>query len=628
MTTAKEREGAISLAPSRSNGPNMLAAALRYAGGGVSVFPVNGKEPLTQHGFHDASRSREQVEAWWRRWPDAGIATSDFDVVDVDLYKAESGPTWKRIRPLIPEGTPQSETGGGGLQFFFQAGTLREGKIGPGVDNRYAGRGYAVLPPSAHPGGGRYRVVVDVLTHRPKPAPDFPLDASGGGTAAEIAKKLKTGEKITADRNQSTFWRAVKLLEQGTPLDQLEHVLQEWVHGNCDGNLDEINIAKQVRGAIKWVAQHNGQKNATQGTAPSTITWEWLSEVTMKSIVFADKPFLQRAAFHLSVGRKGAGKGTLNAGWVARVTRGELGPKTQVVWIASEDSNAIDVKPRVKAAGGVDGEILVVSEGWVQLPRDLALIDEKIAELGNVGMVIVDPVSNHMAGKNSDRDTDVRDVIAPLNQLADKRDVIVIGVRNLSEKECRGSVLAAILGGSAWVQVPRVVIAAVKDSEDPALTHVQVVGGNRLPPGTAAALVRIEGVLLPGLEEEVTRAVWLGASTKDVEAMLSTTTTGGQTSTASDQARDLLVEVLHKNGGQMESDQLDATVAEATGLKATTVRNLRGELRDKGWIRPAPEKDDTGAVVRWMVKLTNAAPAADPDHLARGGYAKDVIWTI
>jgi hypothetical protein len=35
----------------------------------------------------------------------------------------------------------------------------------------------------------------------------------------------------------------------------------------------------------------------------------------MKSIVFADKPFLQRAAFHLSVGRKGAGKGTVNAGW-------------------------------------------------------------------------------------------------------------------------------------------------------------------------------------------------------------------------------------------------------------------------------------------------------------------------
>jgi hypothetical protein len=155
--------------------------------------------------------------------------------------------------------------------------------------------------------------------------------------------------------------------------------------------------------------------------------------------------------------------------------------------------------------------------------------------------------------------------------------------------------------------------------DHPALTHVQVVGGNRLPPGTTGALVRIEGVLLPGLEEEMTRAVWVGASTKDVEAMLSTT--GGQEPTASDQARGLLLNALREAGGQMESDQLDATVAEATGLKASTVRNLRGQLKEKGWIRPVPEKDDTGAVLRWMVKLTNAAPAA-PDHLARAGVCK------
>jgi hypothetical protein len=200
-------------------------------------------------------------------WPDAGIATPDFDVVDVDLYKPECKPTWKRIRPLIPEGTPQSETGGGGKQFFFRPGTLREGKVGPGVDNRYAGRNYVILPPSAHPRGGHYRAVVDVLTRRPKAAPDFPVDANGGGTAAEIAKKLRTGEKITADRNTATFWRAVQLLEQGTPADQLEHVVQEWVNANCGGNLDEIDIAKQIRGAIKWVAQRNSQKNARQGTA-------------------------------------------------------------------------------------------------------------------------------------------------------------------------------------------------------------------------------------------------------------------------------------------------------------------------------------------------------------------------
>ena len=48
-----------------------LAAALRYAGGGVNVFPVNGRKvPLTGNGgFKHATRDCEQIErlrVFWR----------------------------------------------------------------------------------------------------------------------------------------------------------------------------------------------------------------------------------------------------------------------------------------------------------------------------------------------------------------------------------------------------------------------------------------------------------------------------------------------------------------------------------------------------------------------------------
>ena len=43
---------------------------------------------------------------------------------------------------------------------------------------------------------------------------------------------------------------------------------------------------------------------------------------------------------------------------------------------------------------------------------------------------------------------------------------MLIGVRHLSEKECQQGVLAAILGASAWVQVPRVVLALVPVNGD------------------------------------------------------------------------------------------------------------------------------------------------------------------
>jgi hypothetical protein len=70
----------------------MKSMALWYAGGGIHVFPVNGKAPLTPHGFHDATTDKTQIETWWDRFPGAGIGTPDFDAVDVDLYKPPAEP--------------------------------------------------------------------------------------------------------------------------------------------------------------------------------------------------------------------------------------------------------------------------------------------------------------------------------------------------------------------------------------------------------------------------------------------------------------------------------------------------------------------------------------------------------
>ena len=250
------------------------------------------------------------------------------------------------------------------------------------------------------------------------------------------------------------------------------------------------------------------------------LTWQRLSEVEMRSIVFVDKPLLQADAFHIVCGRKGTGKGTLLASFAARVTRGELGAKRNVVWIGSEDSASIDIRPRIEAAGGDSDRVLVVKSGWVQLPRDLEAIADAMTGFGDVGMLVVDPVGNHISGKNSNSETDIRDAIAPLNDLADVHKTMVFGVRHLSEKDCSQGVLAGILGSSAWVQTPRAVIAVVRDNEDATISHVQCVAGNRIPEGSPGGMFRIDGVLLPELENEVTRAEWIGDSQKDVETML------------------------------------------------------------------------------------------------------------
>ena len=155
--------------------------------------------------------------------------------------------------------------------------------------------------------------------------------------------------------------------------------------------------------------------------------------------MFLDKSLgLQADAFILVAGRKGHGKGTTMSEIGGRVTRGELGAKRNLVWIGSEDSASIDIKPRIVAAGGDPERVLVVKAGWIQLPRDIEEIRAAMTDFGDVGMLVIDPIGNHITGKNSNSDTDIRDAIAPLNQLADDFECMVFGVRHLTEKEAAG----------------------------------------------------------------------------------------------------------------------------------------------------------------------------------------------
>jgi putative DNA primase/helicase len=189
---------AAALDPNSST-PHDFARA--YARAGLAVLPLHsitangtcscpkralcqdpGKHPRTKNGLNDATTDLNQIERWWRSWPDAnlgGAISADFMVIDLDdepsarTAVSEAGLEWHE--------SFHSKTGRGRHLFFLTSRPVRS-RTGfvKGLDIRGVGS-YIVLPPSKHVSGVSYAFAeIEPIQSAPEwvyPAPGKKRDA-------------------------------------------------------------------------------------------------------------------------------------------------------------------------------------------------------------------------------------------------------------------------------------------------------------------------------------------------------------------------------------------------------------------------------------------------------------------
>jgi hypothetical protein len=211
-----------------------------------------------------------------------------------------------------------------------------------------------------------------------------------------------------------------------------------------------------------------------------------LTQVQTRSISWLERPLWQRSAFQLVAGIKGSGKGTYLAGLAARITN----DGANALFVSSEDSTEIDLKPRLVAAGAVIERCFTITQ-HLRLPNDVADLEALALRLGGVGLFVIDPVANHIGAAKPNDDVEVRHAIAPLNGLADRLDCLLIGVRHPGKDRSRGAV-ASILGSTAWVDTPRAVVFIAVDDEDPAVRLGHLVATARPERAALIGLVAVD----------------------------------------------------------------------------------------------------------------------------------------
>lgn len=211
------------------------------------------------------------------------------------------------------------------------------------------------------------------------------------------------------------------------------------------------------------------------------VLYRCTSEITMEPVNWLWPGRVALGKHTCLAGEPGTGKSQLAIDLAARASLGAplpcgegTAPQGTVIILSAEDSDADTIVPRLHAAGADCGRVYIIKametdEGGrrgFNLQADLDALERMIVGLGDVRLVVIDPISSYLGrGIDSHRNSDVRGVLEPLSEMAQRLDVAIVSVTHFS-KSCAGNMPKALhrfIGSIAFVAAPRIAFAVLQD---------------------------------------------------------------------------------------------------------------------------------------------------------------------
>jgi putative DNA primase/helicase len=201
---------------------------------------------------------------------------------------------------------------------------------------------------------------------------------------------------------------------------------------------------------------------------PEAISWLWAGRIALgKQTLIAGEP--------------GLGKSQLSTAITAAVTTGGAwpngegcAPRGSAIILSAEDGVADTIVPRLIAAGADCNRVHIVSavrnadqgsRRTFNLQTDLALLEQKLDFIGDVRLVVIDPVSSYMGTIDSHKNTDVRGVLESVGEMAARRGVAVLSVTHFS-KGGGQKAINSFIGSIAFIAAARAAFAVLRDPDD------------------------------------------------------------------------------------------------------------------------------------------------------------------
>lgn len=430
------------------------------------------------------------------------------------------------------------------------------------------------------------------------------IDVLAGLRAAVRSLAAMESHDVTAEQVASAA--AYFGYEIGMP------ILRGFVEKTCPPEYDVGGIAADLWGEAcvhdgtfedaRWLVQRVRELEGNSEPPPSGASATPSSLLTggVKLILGSSiepKPYdwlwpgmLVRGKLHLIAGGPGCAKTTIALSFAATVTAGGLWPdgtrapaSDAIIW-SSEDDVADTLVPRLRAAGADMGRIHFVkgADGSREFDpaTDMAGLRAVAEKLGNVGLLIVDPIVCAVAG-DSHKNAETRRGLQPLVDLAQSLNAALFGITHFTKGTAGRDPLERVTGSLAFGAVARIVFAAakVKDEDSGDVERIFVrTKSNIGPDGGGFKFALKEDAPLPGYPSLTASAVqWGDALEGAAQDLLKEAENAGESSKSED-AAELIQETIRAKGGEASATDLHAALKGAGIGKHSRYRAIDGLL--------------------------------------------------
>jgi putative DNA primase/helicase len=375
-----------------------------------------------------------------------------------------------------------------------------------------------------------------------------------------------------------------------------------------------------------------GDDDAPPGEYARDVSLIRASDVTPEAIAWLWNGWLAAGKMHVFGGAPGTGKTTISMGLAATVTTGGRWPDgtrsiagNVVIW-SGEDDPADTLIPRLALSGADLSRVYFIAdirEGNERRSfdpaRDMEPLRRKLAEIGGVKLLIVDPVVSAIAG-DSHKNAEVRRGLQPLVDLAGSMRCALLGITHFSKGTGGRDPVERLTGSLAFGALARVVLVAAKhqeEGEDGRTVRLFCRAKSNIGPddgGFEYDLHQAELKTHPGIF--ASSVLWgeaVEGAARELLATADATGDDGEGGTLAD-AKRFLADLLHD--GPLPTKTIKAD-ADGAGYSWATIRRAQKALgiepvkegMKAGWVWRMPGQEGARAILENAKMLKNPEDA-------------------